>query len=51
MEIWGGAEAFRENATAIAQALPSRDQPHGPKLDDDPGHASQADVDELFKTG
>jgi chemotaxis protein CheZ len=49
IEIWGGIEAFRDH-TAAAQ--PDRRDGslllNGPKLDDDPGHASQAEVDALF---
>jgi len=49
MEIWGGIEAFRDHTAA---ALAEREQEslllNGPKLDGDPGHASQAEVDALF---
>ena len=47
MEIWGGAEAFRDYA---AKVLAEHQPPalHGPRLDGDLGHASQADVDALF---
>jgi len=47
MEIWGGAEAFR---TFAAEALAEHERVplHGPKLDGDPGHASQDEVDALF---
>lgn len=51
MEIWGGIDAFRDYAAAIAEATHDSARPHGPKLDDDTGHASQADVDALFNTG
>jgi chemotaxis protein CheZ len=49
MEIWGGIEAFRDYTVA---ALAERQQGsvllNGPKLEGDPGHASQADIDALF---
>jgi chemotaxis protein CheZ len=49
MEIWGGIDAFRDYAPA---ARTERDGDskllNGPKLDDDPGHASQDDIDALF---
>jgi chemotaxis protein CheZ len=49
IEIWGGIEAFRDH-TAAAQPDRRRGSPllNGPKLDDDPGHATQAEVDALF---
>jgi chemotaxis protein CheZ len=52
MEIWGGAEALKDY-TAGAIAERDREQPllRGPKLDGDPGHASQADIDAMFKAG
>jgi len=50
MEIWGGIEAFRDYTAA---ALAARDSGpvmlDGPKLDGDAGHASQDDVDALFR--
>ena len=55
MDIWGASAALRDEAKA-ASALPNnRIEPrietmHGPRLDGDPGHASQADVDKLFAT-
>jgi chemotaxis protein CheZ len=49
MEIWGGIEAFQDYTTA---ALAERRQEsvllNGPKLEGDPGHASQADIDAIF---
>jgi chemotaxis protein CheZ len=49
MDIWGGRETF----DAIAPPPPEGDSEakllNGPKLDDDPGHVSQDDIDALFK--
>ncbi len=49
MEIWGGIEAFKGFTPA---AVAERDEDdkllHGPKLDQDIGHASQDDIDALF---
>jgi len=49
MEIWGGIDAFKDFAPA---ARSERDGDakllNGPKLEDDPGHASQDDIDALF---
>jgi chemotaxis protein CheZ len=49
MEIWGGQQAFE---TYAAGATAERDNEaklvNGPKLDDDPGHASQEDIDAMF---
>jgi chemotaxis protein CheZ len=51
MEIWGGAEAFREfTAAALAERQREAQLLNGPKLDGDPGHASQDDVDAIFKS-
>jgi len=48
MEIRDGAESFKVYAaTAIAERQPGL--LHGPKLEDEPGHVSQADIDALFK--
>ena len=49
MNIWGGIDAFREQAAAAQGA--QGDEPrlvHGPKLHGDPGHASQAEIDAMF---
>jgi chemotaxis protein CheZ len=50
MEIWGGADAFKDYAAATL-APDGRDAHllHGPKLEGDAGHASQADIDAMFK--
>jgi chemotaxis protein CheZ len=47
MDIWGGSEALKEFS---APGLRERDNTllHGPKLDGDGGHASQADIDAMF---
>ena len=52
MEIWGGAESFKAYA-AVAMAEHQRNSAllHGPRLDDEPGHASQADIDAVLKAG
>ena len=49
MEIWGGAEAFKDYTAVATREDESNPLLHGPKLDDDSGHASQADVDAMFK--
>jgi chemotaxis protein CheZ len=49
VDVWGGLETFRDYYAAIATA--ERTQAvklHGPKLDGDEGHATQAHVDALF---
>jgi chemotaxis protein CheZ len=49
MEIWGGIDAFKEfNETARAARDGEMRLVNGPRLDDDPGHASQQDIDALF---
>jgi chemotaxis protein CheZ len=49
MEIWGGVDAIKAHAPAI---IDTRDGDtkllNGPKLDGDPDHASQDDIDALF---
>ena len=51
IEIWGGIDAFKTYAVAAAAELDRKGMLHGPKLDDDEGHASQDDVDAMFATG
>jgi chemotaxis protein CheZ len=47
--VWGGLEAFRELIDQEAGEAPGeRALLNGPKLDDDPGHVSQNDIDALF---
>lgn len=49
MAIWGGMEAFKDyTAAAIGEHAGAAVTLHGPKLEGDPGHATQKDVDELF---
>jgi chemotaxis protein CheZ len=49
MEIWGGIEAFKDyEPTARAERNGDASLLNGPKLEDDPGHASQDDIDALF---
>jgi chemotaxis protein CheZ len=51
MEIWGGIEAFQDyTAAALAERRSGSVLLNGPKLDGDPGHASQAEVDALFSS-
>jgi chemotaxis protein CheZ len=47
VEIWGGIEAFNAYAAAAADGE-AGNRLHGPMLDGDEGHASQAGVDALF---
>jgi chemotaxis protein CheZ len=50
MEIWGGIDSFPEHATgALAHRRQGSLLLDGPKLDGDPGHATQAEVDALFE--
>jgi chemotaxis protein CheZ len=49
MTIWGGMEAFREHTAAAIGERGALGVLHGPKLDGDLGHATQADVDRLFE--
>ncbi len=49
MEIWGGVDAIRAHAPAIADTREvDAKLLNGPKLDGDVGHASQDDIDALF---
>jgi chemotaxis protein CheZ len=49
MDIWGGVDAIKAHAPAIVDTREGDDKLlNGPKLDDDPGHASQDDIDALF---
>jgi chemotaxis protein CheZ len=50
MEIWGGVDAIRAHAPVIIDTREGHARLlNGPKLDGDPGHASQDDIDALFK--
>jgi chemotaxis protein CheZ len=49
IEIWGGMEAFKDIVPeAIAEREGEKKLLNGPRLEDDPGHASQDDIDALF---
>jgi chemotaxis protein CheZ len=49
MEIWGGLDAFKDiEAEKPAEREGDTKLLNGPKLEDDPGHASQDDIDALF---
>jgi chemotaxis protein CheZ len=50
MEIWGGIEAFKDyTAAALAEREPGPVLLNGPKLDGDTGHATQDQIDAIFK--
>jgi len=52
IDIWGGAEALMghaDPAVATHDRLPHLR--HGPKIDGDPGHSSQNDIDAMFNAG
>jgi chemotaxis protein CheZ len=50
MEVWGGIEAFKEyTAAALAEREPGPLLLNGPKLQGDPGHATQDEIDALFR--
>ncbi len=48
MDIWGGRETFETIAPPAAEDAEDAKLLNGPKLDDDPGHVSQDDIDALF---
>jgi chemotaxis protein CheZ len=49
MEIWGGREAVEDYAGGLGGERPGTGTvATGPKLDGEPGHASQAEIDALF---
>ena len=49
MDIWGGVDAIKAHAPPIVDSREGDAKLlNGPKLDDDPGHASQDDIDALF---
>lgn len=51
VEIWGGIDALRgDPSLAPAEGDPGTAM-HGPKLNDDRGHASQDEIDRMFATG
>jgi chemotaxis protein CheZ len=50
MEIWGGIEAFKDyTAAALAEREPGPILLNGPRLEGDQGHASQDEIDALFR--
>ena len=51
IEAWSGLDGFRDLLTAEAPAAAVDDEKsllNGPKLDEDPGHVDQSDIDALF---
>jgi chemotaxis protein CheZ len=49
IEVWGGLDAFKDLVDHEAPgAADEQALLNGPKLDDDPGHVSQNDIDALF---
>jgi chemotaxis protein CheZ len=49
MDIWGGVDEIKAHAPPIVDTREGDAKLlNGPKLDDDPGHASQDDIDALF---
>lgn len=48
MDIWGGRESFDGVSPPPAQDEGDAKLLNGPKLEDDPGHVSQDDIDALF---
>jgi chemotaxis protein CheZ len=51
MDIWGGAEAFKEfTPVAMAERPPAGKLTNGPRLDGDSGHVSQNEIDAIFST-
>ena len=48
MDTWGDREAFSDSTAAAFATRDHNAKLHGPKLDGDPGHATQEDVDALF---
>jgi chemotaxis protein CheZ len=50
LEIWGGVEAFKDHMPAAAQRTRATVPLNGPKLDNDSGHATQDEIDKLFRS-
>lgn len=50
IDVWGGLEAFKDIPAAghDAPVDPDRSLLNGPKLEEDPGHVDQSDIDALF---
>ena len=52
MEIWGGLDAFKDFTPAAREAREGNAKlVNGPKLDGEPGYASQDDIDSFFDEG
>jgi chemotaxis protein CheZ len=50
MEVWGGIDAFKEyTAAALAERDPGPVLLNGPKLEGDQGHATQDEIDAIFR--
>ena len=51
MEIWGGVDAFKDCMPVAAAERTRATVPlNGPKLDGDSGHATQDEIDDLFRS-
>ncbi|ACA18030.1 conserved hypothetical protein [Methylobacterium sp. 4-46] len=50
IEAWGGLDAFRDVIGPVTETNPFDESSllNGPKLEEDPGHVDQADIDALF---
>ncbi len=48
MEIWGGRAAVEDHGTDLAARKHTTKLVGGPKLDGDPGHATQQEIDAMF---
>jgi chemotaxis protein CheZ len=48
VEIWGAIERFTNYVAHLAPPSEAESMLNGPKLDGDPGHASQNDIDSMF---
>jgi chemotaxis protein CheZ len=50
IDVWGGLDAFKglDGLPAAEPVDPDRALLNGPKLDEDPGHVDQSDIDALF---
>jgi len=48
MEIWGGRDVVKGYAGALQAERPDKKLVNGPRLDGDPGHASQQEIDAMF---
>ncbi len=50
IEAWSGLDGFRDILAAVPVAVEDEEKSllNGPKLDEDPGHVDQSDIDALF---